>query len=229
LELHKLIFKLDYPKAYAIFTEWGQILGKLDSSGVWTQLGEDISRSIVAMGEDKSKNKVHVLNVRLNDIDGVFEGHPIRSYREFDDEFRRVSEILQLLKVQQYTRIGVRFYFLEPQEMFDATRRLVADQLRSEYLNEFKDPLADIGIVTVHGEGDDKWRFSVGPLGRAEYRNWFTAPDEVGCDNALLFDIDCYTQSYKDSKLDLRKLIALYYDKAVTQAERVLGFLKPKS
>ena len=228
LELHRLIFRLDYPKAYSIFAAWGQILQRLDSAGIWTQLGEDTSRSIVAIGEDKSKNRVHVLNVRLNDTDGVLEGHPIRSYREFDDEFRRVNEILQLLNIQQYTRLGVRFYFLEPQKEFEAARKLVADQLRNEYLDMFKDELSDIGIVTVHGEGDEKWRFSVGPLGRAEYKNWFAAPDEVKCDCALIFDIDCYVDSYKDSKLDLRKLVALYYDKALSQAERVLGFLKPK-
>jgi hypothetical protein len=228
LELHRLIFRLDYPKAYSIFAAWGQILQKLDSSAIWTQLGEDISRSIVAFGEDDSKNRVHVLNVRVNDIDGAFEGHPIKSYREFDDEFRRVNEILQMLNIQEYTRLGVRFYFLEPQEEFEPARKLVADQLRNEYLDVFRDELSDIGIATVHGEGDEKWRFSVGPLGRAEYKNWFAAPDGVKFDCALIFDIDCYTQSYKDSKLDMRKLVALYYDNALSQAERVWDCLKPK-
>ena len=68
-------------------------------------------------------------------------------------------------------------------------------------------------------------RLSTGPLKRDEYAGWFGAPQKVGHDVALLVDVDCFTRSYKSGKFDLKKLVTLYYDKAVNQSESVLKVL----
>ena len=230
MELHRLVFRLDYPNAFTIFSKWGEILSALESCDTWPELGEDtLSRGIMASREDKSKNKVHLLNVRVNDIDGVLEGHPIPSYRDFDDGFQRINRVLSLLDVKEYKRLGVRFFFLEPQASFESACKLLASQVRTEYWNLFDHAPSDIGIVSVHGDDDQALRLSTGPLKRTEYTNWFNAHSAVKPDNAMLFDIDCYTRSYRDSKFDLRKLVALYYDKALSEAERVLQFIQSGS
>ena len=226
MELHRLIFRLDYPKAFKIFGLWGDIFSELESCEIWPTLGEDpISRAIVASGEDKSKNKVYTLRVSLNETDGAFERHPIPSHRDFDDAFQRVSRILALLELKEYQRVGVRFLFLEPMESFENALKPSANQVSAKYWELFEHDLTDISIVSIHGVESQSLRLAIGPLKRAEYANWFGAPSEIKEDNALLFDVDCFARSYKDLKLDLRKLVAVYYVDALKQAEKVLALL----
>ena len=227
MELHRLIFRIDFRNAFSVFSRWGDILSYLDSSGFWPELGEDLtSRAIVASREDESKNKTHSLHVRVNDIDGLFEGHPISSPREYDDRFEGISYILNLLEVAEFNRLGVRFFFLQPYDSFESACRLFSAQVRPEYWALFERDPSDIAIVSVHSDGDESLRLSAGPLKRDEYRYWFSAPKEVKAENALLFDVDCYVRSYKAGKFDLRKIVALYYEKALSQAERALKFLE---
>lgn len=215
--------------AFKIFGLWGEILSHLDSPKFWTALVEDsVTRTISATKEDESKNRVHSLNVRLNDVDGGLEGHPISSYHDYDDVFERVSYIVNLLEVQEFKRLGVRFFFLEAFEGFEAACRLYASQVRPEYWQVFDQEPSDISIVSIHTDGDQRLRLATGPLKRDEYPAWFAAPRDVKPESALLFDVDCVARPYKGGKFDLKKLVALYYQKALGHSERVRRILGPE-
>ncbi|MGH9403327.1 MAG: hypothetical protein ACRD2P_14605 [Terriglobia bacterium] len=225
-----MIFRVDYPRAFNIFQVWGTIFSTLDACKFWSDLGEDVgTRAIIASGEDDAKNKVNAMNVRVTSIDGVFEAHPISSYGVFDKAFDSANEVLALLEVKDYRRMGIRFIFLQPQETFERAQSLVADQLKATYWELFAGELSDIALVSVHKNEGQNMRLSVGPLNRREYVNWFGAVKEIKPDNALLFDVDCFATDYKQARFDLKKLVALYYDTALRQAEQVLKFLESRS
>lgn len=226
LELHRLIFRLDFPKAFRIFSQWGEILSYLDSFGFWGELGEEMpQRAITALAKDQPGEKVNVLTVRLRDIDGVFEGHPISSPREFTDAFVSVNHILDLLEIKEFERIGARFFLLEPCKDFDEACKRYCSQVRPEYWSAIPGPPSDFSIISVHKDGDQVVRITTGPLKQDEYPSWFGAPKKIKHDASFLFDVDCFTRSFKADKFDLKKLVALYYEKAVSHAEAVLKVL----
>ena len=139
MQLHKLIFRLDFRRAFRIFSQWGEILTYLDSSEFWGDLGEEPpQRAITAFAKDQPGEKVNFLSIRLNDIDGAFEGHPIRSHRDFGDAFESVNQILNLLAVKTFERVGVRFFFLEPCENFDEACKRYYSEVRPDIGTPFR-------------------------------------------------------------------------------------------
>ena len=227
MELHRLIFRLDFPNAFSLFSKWGEVFARLHANGFWSELGEDLApqRAIRATRIDPGGKPRHVLAVRVNDIGGFFEDHPIAPYRKFTDTFNDVSAILGDLQVKEFRRIGVRFIFLEPFDSFEAGRNVFSEQVSREYWKQFPGELRDLSLVSDHQDGDQHLHLNAGPISRKEYQNWFSDPDAVASDNALLFDVDCSTTDYKLTSFDFKKMVDVYYDRALRQAEALARYL----
>lgn len=222
MELNRLIFRVDFPPAFKLFTRWGEALELLNANKLWTQLGETSTRQIVAQKSDPEKGHHHNTIVEINNINGNVEEYPIKSLDSFERLFRDVGDLVQLAEVTNFSRVGTRFVFLEPTDSFAAALQTLDRQLRPEYLSGLRPHLTDMSIISVFKEEGQFTRINVGPVSKKEYPGWFSLPEKVTVENGILIDIDFYTLEYKFRTFDLRKFIDLGYDVAKKQATELL-------
>lgn len=223
------MFRLDFKNTYSLFTYWGEILSKLAAGNDFNQFGEDATlRGILANRENERKERVYQFAIRLNAIDGTFEEHPFKSYQSLKGIFRQTNEILSLINVQEYTRVGVRFIFLGPQGDFGEICDRVSANLSRQYLELFDRRASDVSIITVHTEGNEKMRLGVGPINKAEYQQWFVSPTDIEQKSTVVFDVDCFAAPFKSAKFDLEKLVSLYYSKSLEHVERIGRLVSPE-
>jgi hypothetical protein len=222
MELYRLIFRVDFPPAFKLFSRWGEILELLNANKLWTHLGETSSRQIVAQKNDPGRGIHHNTIVEINSINGNLEEYPLSSLDPLEQVFRDVNSVVELAGATSFLRVGARFVFLEPIESFDAALQLFSRQMRREYLAALEGDLTDMSITTVFKEGDQFRRINAGPISKKEYPGWFSVPDKVRVENGLLADIDFYTLEYKFKTFDLRKFVGLAYDVARKQSMELL-------
>ncbi len=226
MELHRLVFRLDFKNAFALFTNWGEILSKLSTSEDFNQLGEEVGvRGILAGRENERKERVYQLAIRVSDIDGTFEQHPFKSDESLKSVFRQTNEILSLINVQDYARVGVRFFFLGSQVDFGDICGRISANLTQEYLALFEQAPSDLSIITVHEDGNERMRLAVGPIRTDEYHQWFLSHADIKQESTVLFDVDCSVAPFKGVRFDLEKLVSLYYSKSLEQVEKVAKLL----
>lgn len=229
MELHRFFFRLDFPSAFTLFNEWGNVLALLNSSSFWTELTDSVSpRAILARRVVQSGSELHSLTVEVNGIGGGFEAHPTNSPREYLRAFEDVSTVIAMLNVQEFKRVGVRFFFLEPTDSFKDGLDPLMGKVCQDYWQQFDDPPRDIAITSIHGGKDQSVRLAVGPISREEYRAWFGLPDRVGIENGIIVDVDCFAMAYKLKTFEFSKLVELYFDMAFAQAKHTANFLMGK-
>jgi hypothetical protein len=229
MELHRIIFRVDFPPAFKLFNRWGDALEILNASKFWTQVGDTKdARMIVAERKEVDKGIHHNLMLQVNSVNGSIEEHPIKSVEAFDKPFANATQLVHLVEASAFVRLGVRFVFLEPTDTFEAARRALANQLRDEYVGVSQGDLTDLSLTTVYKHEDQFLRLTAGPVQKKEYVGWFTVPDNIQIENGFLVDIDCYSFEYKFKTFDLRKLIDFAHTSAKKQAADLVQFLKGK-
>lgn len=230
MELHRVIFRIDFPPAFKLITRWGEALELLNASKLWTQLGDtNDAKTIVAERKDVEKGISHNLMLQVNNINGSIEEHPIKSVEDFSKAFADATQLVHLVEALAFTRLGVRFVFLERFDAFETARRAIASQLRDEYVGLFQGEMTDLSLVTVHKHEDQFLRVNAGPVQKKEYANWFNVPDKIQIENGLIVDIDCYSFEYKFKTFDLRKLIDFSHASAKKQAASLIQFIRGKA
>ncbi|HEX4076312.1 MAG TPA: hypothetical protein VHX49_13000 [Candidatus Acidoferrales bacterium] len=222
MELYRIIFRVDFPPAFKLFSHWGDALELLNANKLWTQLGETNSRQILAQKNDREKGINHNTVVEISSVNGNLEEYPLGSIDRFEHVFRDVNALVGLVGASSFLRVGARFIFLEPTESFDVARRMFSEQVQREYLAVLGRELTDMSIISVSKEEDQFRRVHAGPISRKEYPGWFSVPDKVNVENALLVDIDFYTFEYKFKTFDLRKFVDMGYGVARKQATELL-------
>jgi hypothetical protein len=227
MELHRVIFRVDFPPAFELFNRWGDALALLNRNKLWTNLGETPNiRQIVAQHTDQDKGVNHNTIVAVNNINGNLEEYPIRSLDSFGQVFAAVSELVDLMKVSSFLRVGARFVFLEEAESFEVVRDNFAGQMRAEYVGLFKGELTDLSLITVHKDGDNFSRMNAGPIAKKEYAGWFSIPNMVRIENGLIADVDFYTLNYKFKTFNLGKFIELAFTVARKQSGELIRMIK---
>jgi len=222
------VFQLTYKNAFSLFTYWGQILSLLEASGEFNQFGEDVGlRGILASRESDRKGRPFQLAIRLNSLDGSFEEHPFKSLHPLTGIFRQTNEVLSLLNIQEYMRVGVRFFFLGPQIEFEEMREKLASNVAREYLGLFEHKLTDLSIITIHEDGNERMRVAVGPIRRNEFKNWFATLVGIEQESTMIFDVDCSATPFKAARFDLEKLVSLYYSKSLEHVELIGKLMMP--
>jgi hypothetical protein len=227
MELHRVIFRVDFPPAFELVNHWGEALALLNANKLWTQLGETANlRQIVAQHNDQGTGVSHNTVVALNYISGNIEQYPIKSLESFERVFRDVTGIVTLGGISSFLRIGARFVYLEEAKSFEVAKHCFARQIRGEYLEAFKGELTDLSLITVNKEGDNLRRINAGPIAKKEYAAWFSMPDKLGVENAFLADVDFYTFEYKFKTFDLRKFVDLAFTDARKQSVELMKLIK---
>ena len=216
------MFRLDFNNAFSLFTHWGEILERLSTGNDFNQFGEEIgTRAILASRENERKERIYQLAVRVNDIDGTFEEHPFKSYYSLKGIFRQTNEILSLINIHEYARVGVRFTFLGSEGDFGEICDRVSANLTQQYLDLFDHKVSDVSIITVHAEDNEKMRLVVGPIRKDEYQQWFVSHADIQQKSTVMFDVDCSIAPLKTVRFDLEKLVSLYYSKSLEHVERI--------
>jgi len=229
MELHRIVFRLDFRNAFTLFNVWGNVLAHLSSSSFWTELSDSATpRAIFARRVVQSSAELHVLTVEVNGIGGGFEAHPINSHREYLSAFEDVTKIITMLNVEEFSRVGVRFFFLEAIDSFKAGLESVVSKVCQDYWGRFDEPPRDISITSIHGDKDQSLRLNVGPISKGEYRAWFNLPDRVRVENGIIVDVDCFGTAYKLKTFEFSKVVELYFETAFAQAKHTANFLMGK-
>jgi hypothetical protein len=227
MELFRVMFRVDYPPAFSIFNRWGDALALLNGNKLWTNLGETPNvRQIVAQHIDQEKGQNHNTVVAIGNISGNIEEYPIKALEPFERVFRDVTDLVKLLDVTSFLRIGARFIFMEEAESFAVAETGFAKQISSDYLSVVKGELTDLSLITVHKDGDHFRRINAGPITKKEFAAWFSTPTKVEIENAALVDVDFYTLEYKFKTFDLRKFFDLAFDDARKQAVGIMKLAK---
>jgi hypothetical protein len=230
MELHRVIFRIDFPPAFKLFNRWGDALELLNANKFWTQVGDTKdARMIVAERKEVDKGINHNLVLQVNNVNGSIEEHPIKSLEEFNKAFADATQLVRLVEASAFARLGTRFMFLEATDTFEAARQAFASQLRGDYIALFQGELTDICLVTVHKDEDQYMKISAGPIQRKEYVNWFNIPDKIQIENGFIIDIDCYSFEYKFKTFDLRKLIDFTHASARKQAVGLIQSIRGKA
>jgi hypothetical protein len=219
------MFRLDFKNAFSLFSHWGEILSKLSTDDDFNSLGAEVGRGILAGRENDRNERVYNLAIRVNELDGSFEQHPFKSHESLTKVFRHTNDVLSMIDVQEYARVGVRFIFLGSQDDFDQICSRLVGNLSQQYLALFEHRPSDLTLTTVHADGNEKMRLSVGPIRRDEYKQWFVSQRDIEQESTILFDVDCFAAPFKGVRFDLEKLVSLYYAKSLEQVERVTKFV----
>jgi len=226
MELHRIIFRVDFPPAFKLLSRWGDILELLNASKMWTQLSESAAtRQVIAQKNDPKADLSYNTVVELGNVNGSFEEYPIKSLETFGTAFRDVNAIVKLGEVSTFLRVGARFLFLEPAESFEVARQQFSRQIRPKYVAGFEGELVDLSLNCVYREDDQFQKVNVGPITKSEYAQWFTMPDKLQIDNAYLADIDCYTRDYNFKTFDIRRFIELAHAVAQKQSATLMKLI----
>jgi hypothetical protein len=227
VELHRIIFRVDYPPAFKLLNRWGDAFELLRANKFWTNLAEAREiRRIIATRKEIEKGIDHNLFLELNNISGIIEEHPISSLEPFMNAFGDATQLVHLIEATSFLRVGVRFVFLEESESFDVPLRALSAQVRNEYWESFEGELIDIALTSVHKIEDQKIRVNAGPIAKREYSNWFNLPEKIKIENGFILDIDCFASEYKFKTFDLRKFIDFNYTIAKKHSLDLLRFIK---
>jgi hypothetical protein len=229
MELHRVIFRVDFRPAFKLFNRWGDALELLNANKLWTQVGDARdARTIVAERKEVDKGISHSLTLQVNSVNGSMEEHPIKSVEAFDKPFADATQFVHLVDASAFVRLGVRFLFIEPTDTFELARRAVASELQDKYIGLFQGDLTDLSLTTVCKHEDLFFRLNVGPVQKKEYVNWFNVPDKIQIESGFLVDIDCYSFEYKFKTFDLRKLVDFTHTSAKKQAASLVQHLNGK-
>lgn len=229
MELHRIVFRLDSPNAFTLFNVWGDVLAHLNSNKFWTELSDSSTpRAIFARRVVQSSAELHALTIEVNSIGGGFEAHPINSPREYLSALGDVTKAISMLNVDEFSRVGVRFFFLEAIDSFKAGLESVVSKVCQDYWARFDEPPRDLAITSIHGSKDQWFRLAVGPISKEEYRQWFSLPDRVQVESGIIVDVDCVATGYKLKMFEFSKVVGLYFETAFAQARRTANFLMGK-
>jgi hypothetical protein len=227
MELHRMVFRVDFPFAFKLISAWAEVLELLQANKHWTGLGETLEpRRIAAEHKDLEKGQNDFLFLEVSNFSGNFEAHPIESPEPYESVLRDVSVLTEKLGIASFIRIGTRFSFLEPIDSFENAQKALASRVGDEYWKQLDGDLIDMSITSVHKHEDQNMRLNVGPISKKEYPIWFGMPDKVAIESAFLFDIDCYSMQHKFKTFDFRKVMDFNYTKARKQALKLSDSLK---